>query len=141
MLACSHNLVELIGKDAIRRPDVEVSLELLCTSFSSDIPGQIKGAIRGIVLLKRLGDVTKRDSAVQDIVTRGHLGKLLLRWDMLDAEGAYNLIGLPHRSFDALSASDREDFFKRGGNLNRLDSKEQVEMAQMILERERKGDE
>src|SRR5687768_12974114 len=74
-------------------------------------------------LLAHLGKIAQNDSVVQDLLTMGHLGKLLARFDTLVETENYELIGIPNRKLDALSRRDRVEFFDQRISLNCLTSK------------------
>lgn len=64
-------------------------------------------------LLRLLWKVVPYDSVVRDIVTVGHLAKVIARWDVLQATKKLAIAGLPNRLFDELSQQDRSSFLSR----------------------------
>ena len=75
------------------------------------------GSIHRASLVRILHDSLKFDSVVRDMLTSGHLCKLLARMEVFKAIANERIVGLPHRLFDARSQAERSRFFDRGGIL------------------------
>jgi hypothetical protein len=71
-------------------------------------------AIRKFDLLGTIGDIVPHDSTVRDMLTTGHLAKLLARWDVLQISKDPRILGLPHPIFDQLSWTERSEYFRLG---------------------------
>ena len=68
-------------------------------------------------LYRHLHDCIVTDSAVRDVLTVGHLSKLLSRLDVLIKISNPAIIGLPHSIFDERSQFERAEFFATGSIL------------------------
>lgn len=141
----SLRLVKLAGRETVRQLEAEVRLASLAESFfraeqihtpawfnSETLP-----TIKVAVLLNHLLEIARHDSCVQDVSTTGHLGKLLVRWDVWASTKNYELLGVPNSKLDSLSWRDRSELFAEGVSLNRLTAKESLESAGELLQRER----
>lgn len=82
----------------------ECALALLKSSDESMRHGRLM-----FYLIKTIGC----DSVVRDILTVGHLAKLLSRVSLLSTSADYELLGLPNRLFDEFSQKERADYFER----------------------------
>src|SRR5437762_2157553 len=78
---------------------------------------EVAGTMHQGTLSRHLFDAIVHDSVVRDILTTGHLGKLLSRLEVLKRTGDYRIVGLPNQLFDARSQAERAEFFGRGGFL------------------------
>lgn len=129
----------------MRQLEAEVRLASLAESFfrteQIQSPGWLNRealpTINVAVLLNHLLEIARHDSCVQDISTTGHLGKLLVRWDVWSSTKNYELLGVPNSKLDSLSWRDRSELFAEGVSLNRLTAKESLEATSKLLERER----
>jgi hypothetical protein len=141
----SENLQRLLdfgGSDLDRELDIAMLSEEVSEVFGSqretvkallaNATGKIKLGTLGVHMLR----VIKEDSAVRDIVTTGHLAKLLSRLPEFRKTSDYRLLGLPNPLFDRLSQIERTKYFEHGVSLE-LDADlfESME-AQQILTRE-----
>jgi hypothetical protein len=78
---------------------------------------RVTGTMAPGTLFRYLVDGVAHDSAVRDVMTTGHLGKLLTRLDVLLKTSNPAIIGLPHKVFDAQSQLERAEFFAKGNIL------------------------
>ncbi len=85
----------------------------LATSLLANASGQMR---RGTVDL-HLIDTLNCDSVVRDILTTGHLAKLLSRLEVFRKTSDYRIVGMPNQLFDAISQAERAKFFERGNIL------------------------
>ena len=85
----------------------------LATSLFANANGQMS---RGTVDL-HLIDMLNCDSVVRDILTTGHLAKLLCRLEVFRKTSDYKIVGMPNQLFDAISQTERAKFFERGNIL------------------------
>jgi hypothetical protein len=81
---------------------------------------RVTGTMHPGTLNRYLCDGIASDSVVRDILTTGHLGKLLSRLDLLLQLSNPTILGLPNSLFDAQSQSERAEFF-RAGNILPID--------------------
>jgi hypothetical protein len=78
------------------------------------------------------------DSAVRDVITSGHLGKVLIRWKHLRYND-YSLIGLRQSVLDDISRRERADYLRRHNNLlSQVFTPEMAWVAKAILEEEKR---
>ena len=108
----------------------EVARSLLC---------QVSGIMPLGTLFRHLSDAIAHDSVVRDVMTTGHLAKLLSRIDVLSKLANPVVVGLPNSTFDHQSQTERAAFFE-AGNILPIDAEilDQNAVKEM-LERERKG--
>lgn len=107
------------------RPNLARSLLELCTGLMP--PGTI---------CRHLNDCIAHDSVVRDILTVGHLAKLLSRMNVLMQTSDSRIVGLPNSLFDARSVSERAEFFFHG-NILPIDAEVlQIEGVAGMLKRE-----
>jgi hypothetical protein len=105
------------------KPGDEISLDILrehaVAQFSShrdcalELMGSDTSVIRYGTLMLHLIKTAECDSAVRDILTVGHLAKLLSRMRVLKAPGDYKIVGWPNRLFDRQSQQERLEYFER----------------------------
>lgn len=69
-------------------------------------------------LVLHLIKVVECDSAVRDVLTVGHLGKLLSRLQLINKAECYKALGVPNILFDQKSQQERLDFFKENACLS-----------------------
>lgn len=144
-LIFSTRLIDIIGKQTLRQFRGQIELASLAQRFfqveNIGCPAWLKcedlPSIIVAHLLKHLHEIARHDSRVQDISTTGHLGKLLIRWDIWVKTKNYELLGFPNSKLDALSKRDRIEFFDQKVSLNRLTDPESLEVATMLREREK----
>ncbi len=72
-------------------------------------------------ICRHLNECVAHDSVVRDMLTIGHLGKLLARMNTLQATGDSRIVGLPNRLFDGHSQAERAEFAATG-NILPIDS-------------------
>lgn len=87
-----------------------------------------------IVLLLR--SVAERDSAVRDVLTLGHLAKVLSRLDKCNPLTDLALFALPNKAFDEMSQRERSAFFSAGKTLPIALTDHQAAKARSIMETE-----
>ena len=83
-------------------------------------------------------EMIKHDSAVRDILTTGHLAKLISRLEYFHRTGDYRIIGMPNILFDHLSQTDRMLFFENGNILETEGELLNNPDVQIMLEQETK---
>jgi len=76
-----------------------------------------RGKIHQGTLSAHLYDTIANDSAVRDVLTTGHLAKLLARFDIFHKTTDPRILGFPNRCFDDRSQSERREYFERGNIL------------------------
>ena len=142
----SPNLIDILGLQKGSAWDDEVDVQLICESLANhcgrDSPlarahfRNRRGKVKIKELVSLVSGIVPHDSTVRDMLTTGHLAKLLSRWDVRERTGDYRILGLPNSLFDKLSWEERRAYFRVGvthdfdGDL--LDNRE----AQEMLERE-----
>lgn len=70
----------------------------------------LKAKLRNGRLLQLLGTVCQNDSVVRDVITSGHLAKLLARFHLTDS-GNLRALSVSNYLFDQLSHRDRHAYF------------------------------
>jgi len=106
---------------------------------ASSMLGTCAGNIRYETLSRYLFDCVVYDSVVRDILTTGHLAKLLSRLDILKQTSNLRIVGLPHSIFDQRSQMERSDYFGRN-NILPIDANVlEVEGVRAMLEREKRA--
>jgi hypothetical protein len=141
----SSRLIELLGPNAFDNLRAATSLAALAGTYLAAeglaYPGWLSIEALPTIpigsLLSYLHQISAHDSVVQDVGTTGHLGKLLVRWDVLVRTNNYELLGLPNPKLDALSKRDRMEFFDSRVSLNRLSSAALQADVEAVVERER----
>ena len=61
--------------------------------------------------------LVQHDSAVRDVITVGHLAKLLGRIDLLKQKLDYRTLAWPNPLFDSQSQKERDDYFSQNDGL------------------------
>lgn len=100
----------------------------------SELIDETNEIVRHGVILLHLKRLVVVDTAVRDILTLGHLGKLLARWSLL-REGDYRFIGWPHRLFDELSEEDRS-YYRQSHSLPLVGTTPESEAFSKLIELE-----
>jgi hypothetical protein len=119
----------------------EVDLQLLCRRVALEFEPDdevarallsANGSIRAVDIGVYLVDLVNYDAVVRDIMTTGHLAKLLCRLSVLKKTANIEIIGLRNKLFDQKSLKERADYFREGGgfdfSLRIVNSKEATEM-------------
>lgn len=123
----------------------ELDLGTLCSLlvrsgvWPEAVPAEILGAsgpISKLRLVSLLHAVADRDSAVRDMLTLGHLAKILARVGFCDPSRDLALLAAPNRAFDDLSQAERSAFFRGGSVLPAALTEQEAARARTILERE-----
>jgi len=125
-LAFSRKLSRILNSHRQQGGDEELELgaivQSVIESFAEDSrkAEAFLGRANGKASMRRLiHDITllvPHDSVVRDLGTTGHLAKVLSRLDILERTKNYDLVGLPHRLFDALSQQERTAFIEENGS-------------------------
>lgn len=105
------------------KPDDEIPLDILrdraAAQFCShrdcaiELMGNDSAVIRHGTLMLHLIKSAECDSAVRDVLTVGHLAKLLSRMRVLKAPDDYKIVGWPNLLFDRQSQQERLEYFER----------------------------
>jgi hypothetical protein len=92
-------------------------------------------------LMLSLIKLIKHDSAVRDVLTTGHLAKLLSRYDYLSKPEGYEIIGLLNPLFDKNSQLERAKYFDRNSSfgvstrvLANQDAQQMIDNEKAILQ-------
>lgn len=102
---------------------------------------RVSGSMPYGTLYRHLHDCVASDSVVRDVITIGHLAKILSRFDVLMETSDPRVIGLPHFIFDKRSQTERMEFFAGGKNILPIDAGIlNGEAVKAMLERERNGE-
>jgi len=142
MLPLSDQLVTLLNMKSALTSQTPISLSQVGKSLRHMVPEEatefpvLAESLAPMKLLACLKKISVCDSAVRDMVTCGHLAKLLARKDILDTTGNYNLVALPNRYFDLLSLSERQAYFDSGRTLHDISSATERKQAMRIMARE-----
>jgi hypothetical protein len=144
MPVVSSRLQVLVNCDNLEH-EVELS-QLACTMIASApferdlitrLLGQPSGKIHVATLFSHLDLIARSDSAVRDILTSGHLGKLLSRWSAFLRTSDHRIIGMPNHVLDKISQMERSEYFTTGASLDLDAEATQSLEAQMMMEREK----
>ena len=142
MKPVSNNLNKLLGLEEAR-PLKEINLthlgQALARSFrdKEDIVRRLlnaNGTMNVASILSHLDEIADEDSVVRDILTTGHLAKLLSRTDLLRDPVDYALVGVPNKVFDAASQDERQQYFRDGSTLTMT---QKVDQLRVIMDREK----
>ena len=87
-------------------------------------------------LIRHLNDCIVYDCAVRDMLTIGHLAKLLCRIDILKTTSNPAIVGLPNVLFDKRSQQDRRDCFAKPGMLPVNGELLEIGIVKEMLQRE-----
>ena len=98
----------------------------------------VDGELHFGILQAHLLDILKYDTAVRDVHTTGHLGKFLSRLDVFAEMSDIRIIAMHNPIFDALSQSERVEFFKAGASLEMDADLFDLPTVQAMLARERR---
>jgi hypothetical protein len=144
MLPLSPALSEILGIHRAMKFGKPIKLKPLCRQISLKL-GPAGEPARSLLnalgmmtrgqILRHLAQIASHDSVTRDILTVGHLAKLLSRTDLIK-DGNYNLAALPNPIFDRMSMADRDAYFKSGHSLHIIASKDQLVRAREVLSRE-----
>ena len=119
----AQQLAEQFGQNSL------TAKSLLSRATGNLLPG---------TLCRHLFDCIVHDSAVRDVLTTGHLAKLLSRFDILQRTSDPRVVGLTNPLFDERSQVERAEFF-RSGNLLFLDASFlETKAVRELLDREEK---
>lgn len=140
----SDNLSELLDSF---QSDVPINLRELADQviklfgneceMAKELLSRATGSMRPSTIQQHLIDATSHDSAVRDVITVGHLAKLLSRVDIFAKSSRPEIIGLPNILFDQQSQIERAKYFALG-NILPIDAKIlEIEGAMEMLARER----
>jgi len=120
----SRNLGELLDKFQDDTPiDLSALAKQLPNLFGENreavtsLLSCVKGTMLPGTLHRHLSDSIVCDSVVRDVLTTGHLAKLLSRFDVLIELSNPVIIGLPNSLFDDQSQFERAEFFAAGNIL------------------------
>jgi hypothetical protein len=125
----------------------EVDLQELCDFLARSFGNEQRIAARllqagGVVRLQELVawivSTAQHDSAVRDMVTSGHLAKVLSRRRYCERSVDFNILGLPNRLFDERSTRERTEYLAKAGAFSNVLTKDSVNLARQILSEERK---
>lgn len=143
----SKQLAELADFAVFLPGNLPVDIEELCRKVAAQFPNRqtvaaklltANGSIESQRLLAILGKIADNDSCVRDILTTGHLGKLLSRLNAVPEPIEFSLLGLPSPIFDPVSTRERSEYFAgRRGFPQDFTSKEAIKLAREILDREK----
>ncbi len=84
-----------------------------CAECAAALLKDAQPTLRYGTLLLHLVRLADRDSVVRDVLTVGHIAKLLSRHKYFDREKDYALLGWPNRLFDSQSQKERREYFSQ----------------------------
>jgi hypothetical protein len=89
-------------------------------------------------LIRLMLKASELDNAVRDVLTTGHLAKLLTRYEVFKKHREYSLISLPHKVFDQIAVVERDELLSTSGTI--IESREILDLVEVreMLERERR---
>jgi hypothetical protein len=109
--------------DAVAPVDLRLLSSTTAEAFG-DKAGLVKAALSHVSgtihpgsLMRLIHDLIEHDSVVRDVLTTGHLAKLLCRLDIINKMSNPQIGGIPHCLFDDRSQFERDQYFKAHGIL------------------------
>jgi hypothetical protein len=140
----SRNLAELpLPRESDEPLDLQALAGRAAEQFANKSPAahvllaRVTGRMLPGTLCRHLFDCIAHDCAVRDVLTTGHLAKLLSRLDVLKETSNPRIVGLPHSLFDERSQAERAEYFRRGGVLWMDADLLQVNCVKQMLQREK----